>query len=71
MAKVGASKVKGPSISSRPAFVLGSRPSSLRQKPVQRIKPADASTTAYGKQDDNTPNPAGASFGNTGMTGLS
>lgn len=35
-----------------PRFVLGSRPDAVRApppKPVQRIKPAKASTTQYGK----------------------
>ena len=38
-------------------------PVHLRQAPVPRIKPAAASTTAYGKPI--TPNPAGAGPGDT------
>lgn len=53
----------------RPSFVLGSRPGSLRAPPVPRIKPGAANTTQYGKV--NIGNPAGASFGNTGQTGMS
>ena len=50
----------------RPSFVLGSRPGYLRAPPVPRVKPAAASTTQYGKAGQ--ANPAGASFGNTGLT---
>ena len=53
----------------RPSFVLGSRPGTLRANPVPRIKPM-AGQTNYGKQNGQS-NPAGAGFGDTGMTGLS
>jgi len=52
-----------PSPGKAPSWVLGSRPGTLRQSPVPRIKPAAASTTDYGKPV--TPNPAGASPGDT------
>lgn len=68
--KVNATKVKGPATPSpRTPFVLGSRPQGVRAPSPPRIKPAAASTTNYGKTPD--PNPAGASFGNTSMTGMS
>ena len=52
-----------PSPGKAPSWVLGSRPGTLRAAPVPRIKPASASTTDYGKPI--TPNPAGASPGDT------
>jgi hypothetical protein len=72
MAK-GAS-VKGAPAVRNQAFALGTRPQSLRAQPALRIKPAAASTTQYGKgagAAPQQPNPAGASFGNTGLTNLS
>jgi hypothetical protein len=59
----GSSTVKGPKA---PPFVIGSRPGALRAPPIPRIKPGAASTTQYGKNPA-TPNPAGASFGDTGQ----
>ena len=52
-----------PSPGKAPSWVLGSRPGTLRASPVPRIKPAAASTTDFGKPI--TPNPAGASPGDT------
>ena len=52
-----------PSPGKAPSWVLGSRPGTLRAAPVPRSKPASASTTDYGKPI--TPNPAGASPGDT------
>ena len=52
-----------PSPGKAPSWVLGSRPGTLRASPVPRIKPAAASTIDYGKPI--TPNPAGASPGDT------
>lgn len=46
-----------------PRFVLGSRPDAVRAPPpaaVQRIKPAKASTTQYGKVQKPMPAPPGA-----------
>jgi len=64
MAKMSTGTPKSvPSVGKAPSWVLGSRPGTLRQAPVPRIKPAAASTTAYGKPI--TPNPAGAGPGNT------
>ena len=64
MAKFSAKGSKSvPSPGKAPSWVLGSRPDTLRQSPVPRIKPAAASTTDYGKPV--TPNPAGAGPGDT------
>ena len=64
MAKMSIKSSKSvPSPGKAPSWVLGSRPGTLRQSPVPRIKPAAASTTAYGKPI--TPNPAGAGPGDT------
>ena len=64
MAKFSAKGSKSvPSPGKAPSWVLGSRPDTLRQSPVPRIKPAAASTTDYGKPI--TPNPAGAGPGDT------
>ena len=64
MAKFSAKGSKSvPSPGKAPAWVLGSRPDTLRQSPVPRIKPAAASTTDYGKPV--TPNPSGAGPGDT------
>jgi len=64
MAKSGFKGSKSvPSPGKAPSLVLGSRPGTLRQAPVPRIKPAAASTTDYGKPI--TPNPAGAGPGDT------
>lgn len=52
------------------AFVLGSRPQTLRAQAPQRIKPGAANTTQYGKADINAP-PVPQGFGDTGMSGLS
>jgi hypothetical protein len=54
MAKVSAKGGKGFKVATRTpssAFVLGSRPGNLRAGGAQRIKPAAASTTQYGKMD--------------------
>lgn len=52
----------------RPSYVLGSRPETMRQNAVPRIKPLLAQTQ-YGKgQVGNEPNAGGAGFGNTGQT---
>jgi hypothetical protein len=68
--KVGISGgVKGAPMPHNQAFALGTRPQSLRAQTPLRIKPAAASTTQYGKLPP--PNPAGASFGNTGQTDMS
>jgi len=68
MAKISIKGAKSvPSPGKSPAWVLGSRPGTLRQSPVPRIKPAAASTTDYGKPI--TPNPAGASAGDTSSFG--
>lgn len=45
-------------------FILGSRPGSLREAPLPRIKPQDNPDRNYGKKQP----PLG---GNTGMSGLS
>jgi len=64
MAKFSVKGAKSvPSPGKAPSWVLGSRPGTLRASPVPRIKPAAASTTDYGKPI--TPNPAGASPGDT------
>lgn len=55
-----------PTPPTRANFVLGSRPPDLR---APRIKPLAAGTTQYGK-GANLGNPAGASFGDTGQTGV-
>jgi len=60
--KGGHKSVPTPGI--RPDFVLGSRPQSLRQSPVPRVKPAAASTRDYGKPDQP---PGMSSFGDTGQ----
>jgi hypothetical protein len=60
--KGGHKNVPTPGI--RPDFVLGSRPQSLRQSPVPRIKPAASGTRDYGKQP---PSPGMSSFGDTGQ----
>ena len=62
-------KVTGPKGGKAPPFVIGSRPAALRAPPIPRIKPGAASTTQYGKAASLGGNPAGASFGDTGMTG--
>jgi len=65
---VGAPKAGIKKVSTPPSreFVLGSRPPGLRAPAIQRIKPAAASTTQYGKIAP--ANPAGASAGDTGQT---
>jgi hypothetical protein len=47
-------------------FVLGSRPGSLRNAPLPRIKPETNPSRDYGKQPKQPP-----LAGNTGLTGLS
>jgi hypothetical protein len=72
--KVGVGKVKGPATPpGRASFALGSRPATLRAPtPGPRIKPAAPNTTNYAKSlAPVNPNPAGASFGSTGQTGMS
>lgn len=67
-AKGGVNKVSMPKITRPPGqFVLGSRPSSLRQKGPQ-IKPGPASTTQYGKGNPQA-DPSTAGFGDTDSTG--
>lgn len=66
--RTGKTSVKSVGGPGRTSFVLGSRPTSLRaQQPGSlRIRP-EPGETQYGKQ----PSVAGASFGNTAMTGES
>jgi hypothetical protein len=57
---------KVPTPGAAPSFALGSRPTTLRQAAVPRIKPM-LSERNYGKPQDTAP----AGFGDTGMTSRS
>ena len=69
--RAGKAPKAAPTPPQRASFVLGSRPGSLRAAPPPRIKPGPANTTNYAKVPAADPNPVGASFGNTAMTGMS
>jgi hypothetical protein len=76
--RMGKTAVRGPTAQSRPSFVLGSRPPSLRAQPPGSltIKPQPGSTTQYGKQAGQPnfgkqPTPPPFGFGNTALTGES